>query len=69
MNKQTSWTKRTDTPLTLMKRPSSKTSPRKKWKQQHPDSNLSDSLHKLNRPEQAIMFRLRTENNRLKADM
>ena len=76
MNRQTSlpgreasWNKRTDTPLTLMKRPSSKPSPRKKWRQQHPNHNQSDSLHKLNRTEQVILFRLRTGHNRLNAHM
>ena len=76
MNRQTSlpgreasWNKRKDTPLTLMKRPSSKPSPRKKWRQQHPNYNRSDSLHKLNRPEQVILFRLRTGHNRLNAHM
>ena len=33
-----------------------------KWKQQHPNYKQSDSLHKLNRPEQVILFRLRTED-------
>ena len=72
MNKQTglpgrkaSWNKRTDTPLTPMKRPSLKPSPRKKWKQQHPNYNQSDSLHKLNRTEQVILFRLRTDTTDL----
>ena len=76
MNKQTglpgreaSWNKRTDTPLKLMKRPSSIPSPRKKWKQQHPNYNQSDSYHKLNWPEQVILFRLRTGHNRLNAHM
>ena len=32
---------------------------------QHPNYNQSDSLHKLNRPEQVILFRLRTGHNRL----
>ena len=31
--------------------------------------NQSDSLHKLNRPEQVILFRLRTGHNRLNAHM
>ena len=66
---QTSWTKRTDTPLTHMTRPPSKPSPRKKWKQQHPNSNQSDSLHKLNGLEQVILFRLRTGHNRRNAHM
>ena len=48
---------------------SSKPSPRKQWKQQHPNYNQSDSLHKLNRPEQVILFRLRTGHNRLNAHM
>ena len=52
-----------------MKRLSSKPSPRKKWKQQRPNYNQSDSLHKLNRPEQVILFRLRTGHNRLNAHM
>ena len=39
------------------------------WKQQHPNSNQSDSLHKLNRPEQVILFMLRTWHNRLNDHM
>ena len=46
-----------------------KTLSKKKWKQQHPDYNQSDSLHKQNRPEQVILFRLRTGHNRLNAHM
>ena len=46
-----------------------KTLSKKKWKQQHPNYNQSDSLHKLNRPEQVILFRLRTGHNRLYAHM
>ena len=42
---------------------------KKKWKQQHPNYNQSDSLHKLNRTEQVILFRLRTGHNRLNAHM
>ena len=42
---------------------------KKKWKQQHPNYNQSDSLHKLYRPEQAILFRLRTGHNTLNAHM
>ena len=57
------------TSLTLIKRPSSKPSSRKKWKQQHPNYHHSDSLHKLNRTEQVILFRLRTGHNRLNAHM
>ena len=46
--REASSNKRTDKPLTPMKRPSSKPSPRKKkWKQQHQNYNQSDSLHKL----------------------
>ena len=62
----------------------------KKWKQKHPSSNQSDSLHKLNswlvakrpsnilvylregklnRPEQVILFRLRTGHSRFNAHM
>ena len=67
--REASWNKRTDIPLILMKRPSSKPSPRKKWKQQHPNCNQSDSLHKLNRTEQVILFRLRTGHNRLNTHM
>ena len=67
--REASWDKRTDTPLTLMKRPSSKPSPRKIWRQQHPNYNQSDNLHKLNRPEQVILFRLRNGYNRLNAHM
>ena len=67
--REASWNKRTDTPLTPTKRLSSKPSPRKKWKQQHPNYNQSDSLQKLNRPEQVILFRLRSGDNRLNAHM
>ena len=67
--RQASWNKRTVIPPILMKRPSSKPSPRKKWKQQHPNYKQSDSLHKLNRPKQVILFRLRTGHNRLNAHM
>ena len=67
--REASWNKSSDTPLTLMKRPSSKPSPRKKWSQQHPNYKQSDSIHKLNRPEQVILFRLRTGHNRLNAHM
>ena len=52
-----------------MKRSSSKPSPRKKWRQQHPNYNQSDSLHKLNRTEQVILLRLRTGHNRLNANV
>ena len=41
----------------------------KKWKQEHSNCNQSDSLHKLNRPEQVILFRLRTGHTRLNAHM
>ena len=44
-------------------------SKKKKWKQQHPNYNQSDTLNKLNRPEQVILFRLRTGHNRLNAHM
>ena len=44
-----------------------KTLSKNKWKQQHPNYNQSDSLHKLNRPEQVILFRFRTGHNRLNA--
>ena len=40
---------------------------KKKWKQQHPNYNQSDSLHKLNSTEQVILFRLRTGHSRLNA--
>ena len=66
--KEASWTKRTGTPLTPMKRRSLKTLYKKKWKQ-HTNSNQPDSLHELNRPEQVILFRLRTGHNRLNAHM
>ena len=46
-----------------------KTLSKKKWKQQHPNYNQSDSLHKLNRPEHVLLFRLRTGHNRLNAHM
>ena len=41
----------------------------KGWKQQHPNFNQSDSFHRLNRPEQVILFRLRTGHNRLNVHM
>ena len=46
-----------------------KTLSKKKWNQQHPNSNHSDSLHKLNRPEQVILFRPRIGHNRLNGHM
>ena len=46
-----------------------KTPTMKRWKQQHPNFNQSDSFHRLNRPENVILFRLRTGHNRLKAHM
>ena len=46
-----------------------KTLSQKKWRQQHPNYNQSDSLHKLNRTEQVILFRLRTGHNRSNAHM
>ena len=42
---------------------------KKKRKQQHSNFNQSDSLHKLNRPEQVILFRMRLGLNRLNAHM
>ena len=48
---------------------SSKTLSKKKWKQQHPNYKQSDSLHKLNRTEQVILFRLRTGHNRFNTHM
>ena len=68
LGKEASWTKRTDTPLTPMKRPSSKSSPRKQ-EAATLKLNHSDSLHRLNRPEQIILFKLRTGHNRLNAHM
>ena len=44
-------------------------SKKKKWKQQHPNCNQSDSLYELNRTEQVILFRLRTGHNRPNAHM
>ena len=38
-------------------------------KQQNPNSNQSDSLHKLDRPEQVILFRLKTGHKKLNAHM
>ena len=46
-----------------------KTLSKKEWKQQHSNSNQSDSLHRLNRPEQVILFRLRTGHDILNAHM
>ena len=69
LGKETTWAKRTNIPLTPMKRPSSKPSPRKKRKQQRPNSNQKNSLYKLYKPEKVILFRLRTGHNRLNAHM
>ena len=42
----------------------------KKWQLQHPNHNKSDSsYHCLTRSEQVILFRLRTEHNRLNAHL
>ena len=68
LGKEANWTKRTDTPFTPMKRPSSKPSP-SKTEAATANCNQSDSLHKLNRPEQVILFRLRTGHNRLNAHL
>ena len=43
LRKEASWTKRTDTPLTPMKRPASKPLTMKRRKQQYPNFNQSDS--------------------------
>ena len=40
-----------------------------RWKQQHPNFSQSDSFHRLNRPEQVILFRMRTGHNKLNAHM
>ena len=64
LGKEANWTKKTDTPVTPIK-----TLSKKKWKQQHPNSNPSDSFHKQNRPEQVILFRLRTGHKILNAHM
>ena len=37
-----------------------------KWRKQHPNHNKEDPYYKLNRHEQVIIFRLRTNHNRLK---
>ena len=50
--REASWKKRTDTHYT------DENPLQEKWKQQHPNYNQSDSLHKVNRPEQVILFRL-----------
>ena len=47
----------------------SKTLTMKRWKQQHPNFKQSDSFHRLNRPEQVILFRMRTGHSRLNAHM
>ena len=44
-----------------------KTLTMKIWNQQLPNYNQSDSFHRLNRPEQVILFRMRTGHNRLNA--
>ncbi|GFR77551.1 RNA-directed DNA polymerase from mobile element jockey, partial [Elysia marginata] len=36
------------------------------WRQEHPQHNSKDAIHKLSRPEQVTIFRLRTGHNRLK---
>ena len=46
-----------------------KTLIRKKWHQQHPSFNQSDSYYLLNRADQLILFRLRTGHNKLRAHM
>ena len=76
MNKQTGLprkeagqTKRTSTPLILMKILSSKPSPWKKRKQQHQNYNQSDSVHKMNKPEQVILFKLRAGHKSRNAHM
>ena len=46
-----------------------KTLTMKRWKQQHPNFNQSDILDRLNRPEQVVLFRMRTEHDRLNAHM
>ena len=46
-----------------------KTLTKEKWKQQHPNFNQSDSLHKLNRPDQVILFRKITGHSKLNAHM
>ena len=40
-----------------MKKTIIKTLSKKRWKQQNPSSNQSDSFHRLNRPEQVILFK------------
>ncbi|RUS80934.1 hypothetical protein EGW08_011315 [Elysia chlorotica] len=42
---------------------------RRKWKQQHPDFNKTDSYHHLSRPDQVIVLRLRTGHNRMNSHM
>ena len=42
---------------------------RKRWKDQHPNFNLSDSYYKLSRPDQVVLLRLRTGHNRLNSHM
>ena len=71
LGKEASWTKKTDTPLTPMKNKAiiNTLNKKKKWKQQHPNFDQSDSFHKLNRPQQVIPFWLRTGHNRLNAHM
>ena len=46
-----------------------KTIYKKKWKQQHPDHNQSDSYQLLSRSDQVTLFRLRTGHTRLNAHM
>ena len=46
-----------------------KTLTTKRWKQQHPKFNQPDRSHRLDRPEQVILFMQRTGHNRLNAHM
>ena len=41
----------------------------KKWKEEHPSFNPKDSILKLNRTDQVVLFRLRTGHNKMKAHM
>ena len=75
MKRLTTWLKREDNwSRKLGRSPSEgktiiKTLVARKWMQEHPTHNKSDSYYSLSRPEQVILFRLRTGHNRLNAHL
>ena len=46
-----------------------KTAVRRRWNEAHPNHNKEDPYHQLTRKEQVIIFRLRTNHNRLREHM